>query len=102
MIVIDRINTSASTNTRMGEAYSPVLHHRDAWGEKTFRFGDRAANPLDSWPDPEVYIHYPSGQNLAYVDIRNINRNWPGKADGLLTERTAYAAMELIKQEGWT
>ena len=34
------------------------------------------------------------------MDIRNINRNWPGKADGLLTERTAYAAMELIKQEG--
>ena len=97
---IDRINTSASTNTRMGEAYPRFYTIETPWGEKTFRFGDRAANPLDSWPDPEVYIHYPSGQNLAYVDIRNINRNWPGKADGLLTERTAYAAMELIKQEG--
>lgn len=100
VIVIDRINTSGSLATRMGEAYPRFYTIETPWGEKTFRFGDRAASPLDSWPDPEVYIHYPSGQNLAYVDIRNINRNWPGKADGLLTERTAYAAMELIKQEG--
>lgn len=100
VILIDRINTSASTCTRMGEAYPRFYSVQTPWGEKTWRYGDRAANPLDSWPDPEVYIHYPSGQNLAYVDIRNINRNWPGKADGLITERTAYAVMRLIEQEG--
>lgn len=99
VIVIDRINTSASTCTRVGEAYPRFFHITTPWGVKTWRYGDRNANPLDSWPDPEVYIHYPSGQSLAYMDIRNINRNWPGKADGLLTERTAYAAMELIKAE---
>ena len=33
------------------------------------------------------------------MDIRNINRNWPGRPDGLLTERTAYAAMRLIEAE---
>jgi hypothetical protein len=55
---------------------------------------------LDQWPDPEVYIHYPSGQYLAYVDIRNLNRAWPGRPDGTLTERTTYAFMELIRQEG--
>ena len=64
-----------------------------------WRFGDRAGNQLDSWPDPEVYIHYPSGQNLANVDVRNINRTWPGKANGLMTERTNYAAMQMIQQE---
>lgn len=100
IIVINRLNTSGSTCTRLGEAYPRFYHVDTPWGEKTWRFGDRAASPLDSWPDPEVYIHYPSGQNLAYVDIRNMNRNWPGKADGLLTERTAYAVMELIKAEG--
>lgn len=100
IFVIDRINTSASTCTRMGEAYPRYFHVDTPWGEKTWRYGDRSANPLDSWPDPEVYIHYPSGQNLAYVDIRNINRNWPGKADGLLTERTAFAVMEMIRAEG--
>lgn len=100
IIVINRLNTSASTCTRMGEAYPRFFHVDTPWGEKKWRYGDRAANPLDSWPDPEVYIHYPSGQNLAYVDIRNINRNWPGKADGLLTERTTYAVMQLIEAEG--
>ncbi|MEZ5011762.1 MAG: hypothetical protein R2744_09270 [Bacteroidales bacterium] len=30
-----------------------------------------------------VSIHYPSGQNLAYVDIRNLNRAWPGRANGI-------------------
>ena len=45
------------------------------WGGQTFRMGDRWTSPLDQWPDPEVYIHYPSGQYLAYVDIRNVNRD---------------------------
>lgn len=100
VIVIDRINTSGSTNTRLSEAYPRYFHIDTPWGQKQWRFGDRSANPLDSWPDPEVYIHYPSGQSLAYMDIRNINRNWPGKENGLLTERTTYAAMRLIEAEG--
>ena len=100
VIIIDRMNTSASTNTRVGEAYPRFFTYETDWGTKVWRFGDRHANQLDSWPDPEVYIHYPSGQNLANVDIRNANRNWPGKEDGLLTERTAYAVMQLIDAEG--
>lgn len=100
VIIIDRMNTSASTNTRVGEAYPRFFTYETDWGMKVWRFGDRHANQLDSWPDPEVYIHYPSGQNLANVDIRNANRNWPGKEDGLLTERTAYAVMQMIRAEG--
>ena len=100
VIIIDRENNSASTNTRVGEAYPRFFTYETEWGTKIWRFGDRHANQLDSWPDPEVYIHYPSGQTLANVDIRNTNRNWPGKANGLLTERTNYAVMELIRQEG--
>ena len=37
---------------------------------------------------------------LFRSDIRNLNRNWPGKKDGLLSERTAFAIMELIRNEG--
>lgn len=99
LIIVNRINRSASTLTRLGEAYPRFYHVETPWGTKKWRYGDRAANPLDSWPDPEVYIHYPSGQNLAYMDIRNANRNWPGRPNGLLTERTAYAAMEMIRKE---
>ena len=62
--------------------------------------GDRWSDPLDQWPDPEVYIHYPSGQYLAYMDVRNLNRAFPGRPDGTLTERTTYAFMEFIRREG--
>ena len=99
VIVINRINRSASLGTRMGEAYPRFYHVKTPWGTKKWRYGDRVASPLDSWPDPEVYIHYPSGQNLAYMDIRNANRTWPGRPDGLLAERTCFAAMELIRKE---
>jgi len=100
VIIIDRMNTSGSTNSRVGEAYPRFFTYDTDWGTMQWRFGDRQANQLDSWPDPEVYIHYPSGQSLANVDIRNTNRNWPGKKDGLLTERTAYAVMQMIEAEG--
>jgi hypothetical protein len=99
MIVVLSSNRSASTVTRVGGAYPPDFTIPTDWGERTFRLGDRWANPLDQWPDPEVYIHYPSRQYLAYVDIRNLNRAWPGRPDGTLTERTTHAFMELIRQE---
>jgi hypothetical protein len=100
MIVVLSSNRSASTVTRVGGAYPPDFSIPTDWGQQTFRLGDRWANPLDQWPDPEVYIHYPSGQYLAYVDIRNLNRAWPGRPNGTLTERTTFAFMELIRQEG--
>jgi hypothetical protein len=93
-------NRSATTVTRVGGAYPPDFSIPTDWGKRTFRLGDRWGNPLDQWPDPEVYIHYPSGQYLAYVDIRNLNRTWPGRPNGSLTERTTHAFMELIRQEG--
>jgi hypothetical protein len=99
LIVVLSANRSATTVTRVGGAYPPDFTIPTDWGEQTFRLGDRWSNPLDQWPDPEVYIHYPSRQNLAYVDIRNLNRTWPGRPNGTLTERTTHAFMELIRQE---
>jgi hypothetical protein len=92
-------NRSASRVTRLGGAYPPDYTIETAFGGRTFRHGDRWSDPLDQWPDPEVYIHYPSGQYLAYVDVRNLNRAWPGRPNGTLTEKTAYAFMELIRRE---
>ncbi|NCC97394.1 MAG: succinylglutamate desuccinylase, partial [Synergistales bacterium] len=99
LIVVNRANTSASQITRNGEAYPRFYSVQAPWGEKVWRMGDRCTNALDSWPDPEVYVHYPSGQNLAYMDIRNFNRTWPGRQDGLITERTNFAMMEMIRNE---
>jgi hypothetical protein len=92
-------NRSASTVTRPSGAYPATYTIATDWGGQTFRMGDRWSNPLDQWPDPEVYIHYPSKQNLAYMDIRNLNRDWPGRADGTLTEKTCYALVQLINKE---
>jgi hypothetical protein len=99
LLVAIHTNRSASTVTRPGEAYPQFYSVKTDWGSKKYRMGDRSANPLDSWPDPETYVHYPSGQMLAYMDVRNINRTWPGRPNGLLCERTAYGFMQMIRQE---
>ncbi|MBM3310902.1 MAG: succinylglutamate desuccinylase [Candidatus Aminicenantes bacterium] len=99
LFVVPSANRSATTVTRPSGAYPATFSIKTPWGERVFRMGDRWSNPLDQWPDPEVYIHYPSRQNLAYVDIRNLNRCWPGRPNGTLTEKTAFALAELIRRE---
>jgi|ADurb_Gel_01_Slu_FD_contig_41_2203760_length_7532_multi_9_in_0_out_0_4 hypothetical protein len=94
-----RANRSASTVTRPGDAYPQFFNINTDFGKRTFRMGDRWSNPLDSWPDPEVYVHYPSKQLLAYMDVRNLNRTWPGRPDGMITERTTRAFIDMIKAE---
>jgi len=99
LFLILSANRSGTTVTRLGGAYPPDYSIETPWGERTFRMGDRWSNPLDQWPDPEVYIHYPSRQELAYMDIRNLNRTWPGRANGTLTEKTCFAIIQMIKEE---
>ncbi len=99
LFVINSANRSATTVTRLGGGYPPDFTISTPWGGQKFRMGDRWSNPLDQWPDPEVYIHYSSGQELAYVDIRNLNRAFPGRANGTLTEKTCYALIQLIRKE---
>ena len=99
LFVVLTANRSGSTATRLGGAYPPDFTIPTPWGGQKFRMGDRWSNPLDQWPDPEVYLHYPTRQELAYVDIRNLNRAFPGRPNGTLTERTCYAITELIRRE---
>lgn len=68
-------------------------------GERKFRFGSRVSNPLDQWPDPLVYSHFPSGQKLSGFETRNLNRSYPGRINGTFTEKVGYAIVELIKTE---
>jgi hypothetical protein len=99
VFVIARANMSASTQGMLGNAYPPFFRIRTGWGEKTYRIGDRETHPLEQWPDPFTFVHYPSTQNLAYQDSRNLNRTFPGRPDGNLTERTSFAISELIRRE---
>jgi len=99
VFVVPSSSRSGTTVTRPSGAYPSDYTIPTAWGGQTFRMGDRWANPLDQWPDPEVYIHYPSRQQLAYMDVRNLNRAWPGRSNGTLTEKTTYALIRLINEE---
>lgn len=100
VIIVPRANFSGSTEGMLGDAYPKFFSVESEWGTSTFRIGDRFTHPLDQWPDPFTYVNYPSGQNLAFQDIRNLNRTYPGRENGSLTERAAYAIMEIIRQEG--
>lgn len=99
LIVIPQFNNSAGRNTQPGDGYLFYFDIPTDWGNKKIRFGNRVASPLDQWPDPDVYIHYPDGQLLSYMDVRNTNRTWPGRTDGPLMEQVTYATMELMKNE---
>lgn len=96
--VIPRANGSAFTHNDPQEGSPQRFHIKTPFGERWFRYGSRATNPLDQWPDPDVYIHAASGQQLSGNETRNLNRAYPGRKDGTYTEKVAYAITELIRQ----
>ena len=99
LIVIPHFNDSAGRYTRPGDGYPLFYEIPTKWGAKRFRMGDRGASPLDQWPDPDVYVHYPDRQLLSFLDARNTNRTWPGRSNGPLMEQVTDAAMRMLKQE---
>ncbi len=99
LYVIPFFNRSASRTTRPGDGYPLYFDVPTDWGARRFRMGNRDASPLDQWPDPDVYIHYPDRQLLSFADARNVNRTWPGRADGPLMEKVTFGAMELMRGE---
>jgi len=99
LIIIPEFNNSAGRNTRPGDGYPLYYEIPTDWGIKKFRMGNRDASPLDQWPDPDVYVHYPDKQLLSFLDVRNTNRTWPGRPDGPLMERVTYGAMQIMRNE---
>ncbi len=99
LIIIPRANQSGFTTNDPQEANPQRFMIKTPHGERWFRYGSRATNLIDQWPDPEVYLHYPSGQKLSGNETRNLNRAYPGRPDGSFTEKVAYAVMQLMKQE---
>jgi predicted deacylase len=99
VIIIPRANNSGFTHSDPQEGNPQRFSIKTDAGERWFRYGSRVTNPIDQWPDPEVYQHFPSGQRLSGSETRNLNRAYPGRADGSLTEKVTYAIMQLIKNE---
>ncbi len=100
LIIAPYANMMARTHTFPQDAHPQTFHFETAAGTtRTFRYGARTTNPVNEWPNPDIYIHPLSGQTMAGVERSNLNRTHPGVADGSITERLAYGFMELIKQE---
>jgi hypothetical protein len=99
VFIVPRANRSGLTHTTPLEAYPEKYKIETAQGARWFKFGSRYVNPIDQWPDPDIYVHNPSGQGLAGEEARNLNRSWPGRPKGTLTEKLAYAYIRLIEKE---
>ncbi len=98
VIIVPRANNSGFTHNDPQEASSQFFGIDTPNGPRAFRFGSRLTNPVHQWPDPALYLN-PSGQKLSGTEIRNLNRCYPGKEKGYLTEKIAYGIIELIKKE---
>jgi len=98
VVIIPRANASAFTHSDPQEGSPQRFGLATPSGPRFFRLGSRLTNPVDQWPDPAIYIN-PSGQKLSGSEVRNLNRCYPGRPKGLLTERVAYGIMEVIRQE---
>ncbi len=99
LFVVPHANRSAMTHTDYQEASPQWLEFQGASGRRVFRYGSRATNPTDQWPDPDIYVHASSGQKLSGAETRNLNRAYPGRPDGTFTERVAYGITSLIRTE---
>lgn len=98
VIVIPRANASGFTCNDPQEANPQRFTVETARGPRTFRLGSRLTNPVHQWPDPTLYEN-PAGQMLSASEVRNLNRCYPGRPRGYLTERVAYGIMQLIREE---
>jgi hypothetical protein len=98
IVIIPWANASGFTHSDPQEGSPQRFNIRTASGDRWFRLGSRVTNPVHQWPDPIIYVN-PMGQTLAGMEARNLNRAYPGKADGNLTERIAFGIMEVIKKE---
>ena len=100
LIVIPHANNSASTYpdpTREVPAFYTI---KTAGGERRFRYGARLTKPEhQDATDPAKFRHPKSAEELDGKEARNLDRAYPGRADGNLTERVAWAILRLLKTE---
>jgi len=100
LFVIPFANISAFGHNSPQEASPQKFHFSLPDGSlRSFRYGSRATNPVHQWPNPDIYIHEASGQQLSGSEMANLNRAHPGVEDGPLTQRLAKGLLELILKE---
>jgi hypothetical protein len=99
LFVIPQACLSGFSATEPLEGYPQTYSIPTPTGNRSFRYGSRGANPLDSWPDPLVYLHVPSGQQLSGNETRNLNRSYPGRPSGTIMEQVGHGILQLLQRE---
>jgi hypothetical protein len=100
LIVVPHANNSAITDLDPERPGPEFITLTTPSGERKFRYGSRRTKAAHQGaPDPPKYRHPASTEELAGTESRNLNRAYPGIADGNLTQRTAYAILQLIQRE---
>jgi len=98
VFIITETNKSAYTHSQPQEASPQYYSLTTQTGNKRlFKFGSRATNTNEQWPNPDIYTHS-SGQQLSNSETRNLNRAYPGSPNGTYTEKVAYGITQLIKE----
>jgi predicted deacylase len=98
VFIVPRANNSGFSHSDPQEGNPQRFAVPTPSGPRLFRLGSRLTNPIDQWPDPSVYIN-PAGQKLSGNEVRNLNRCYPGREKGYLTEKIAFGIMQLIRRE---
>ena len=98
LIVVPQANRSGFTHTDPMEAYLHSFEIQTPGGPRWFRVGMRLTNPVDQWPDPEIFVHAPSGEGMVGHEARNLNRVHPGKANKWQTSRVSTGLTALASQ----
>ncbi len=100
LIIAPFINNSARTHNSPQDAAPQSFKIEQENGKyREFKFGSRATNPIDQWPDPDIYIHHPSGQKLDGSSRSNMNRSFPGAPNDGITQLAGEAVTKLLKKE---
>jgi len=101
VIILPRANRSAASYPDPDRPGPPSIRIATPGGDRIFAYGARRTWPGDEGrPDPLSFSHPDSRlPPLDGNESRNLDRNYPGSAEGGLTARVAYAIENLIKTE---
>jgi len=109
IIVVPNMNNSAVTHQDKEPSMPAYTSRGPSWialdtpsGRRFFKYGSRATNAAHQGiPDPVGgYVHPDSREApLAAWEFRNLNRAYPGRGDSGLTQKIAYAVMQLLIRE---
>jgi len=95
LFIIPRINESAASAVQV---FSGDADYLFLGNDRKVRMGARRSNLTEHWPQKNSY-NLRENIYLREDEARNLNRVYPGKRSGNLTEKLAFGVAELVRRE---